>query len=175
LELHAIGEGWRQTVLQSMAMPTFRLGGLVRNQSSHFLDHFVMFEKRPGRVAALESARSGSPTALQSIAMTPHRRSRIRALFKRSDSTRALSRHQRSIQEGDSTDCGRGSRPDVGIAIELEDGLPPNPRRSRANSQQVIAKPGTQRSGRMDAGNAPSKVLSIRSRRDGSDTRDRDL
>jgi PAS domain S-box-containing protein len=95
--------------------------------------------------------------------------SRIRALFKRSDSTRALLDINEVIGEVTRLMADEASSRNVGIVIDLADGLPPT-LADRVQLQQVIANLARNGVDAMDSWDAPPRVLSIRSRRDGPDT-----
>jgi PAS domain S-box-containing protein len=92
--------------------------------------------------------------------------SRIRALFKRTDSTRALLNVNEVIAEVGRLIADEASRRNVGIGIDLEDGLPPT-MADRVQMQQVIANLARNGIDAMEAIDNSWRVLWIRSRRDG--------
>ncbi|MDB4893461.1 MAG: hypothetical protein JWL61_5316 [Gemmatimonadetes bacterium] len=95
--------------------------------------------------------------------------SRIRALFKRSDSKRALLDINEVIGEVIRLVADEASSRSVGIVTDLEVGLPPM-LADRVQVQQVIANLARNGLDAMNVVDGPAKVLSIRSRRDGPDT-----
>jgi PAS domain S-box-containing protein len=95
--------------------------------------------------------------------------SRIRALFKRSDSNRALLDMNDVIEEVVRLMADEASTRNVGIVIDLADDLP-STIADRVQVQQVIANLARNGVDAMESSDAASKVLSIRSRRDGRDT-----
>jgi PAS domain S-box-containing protein len=95
--------------------------------------------------------------------------SRIRALFKRSDSNRALLDMNEVIGEVVKLMADEASSRNVGIVVDLVDDLPPT-LADRVQVQQVIANLARNGVDAMDASDATSKVLSIRSRSDGPGT-----
>jgi hypothetical protein len=95
--------------------------------------------------------------------------SRIRALFKRSDSKRALLDINEVIGEVVRLVADEASSRSVGIVTDLEVGLPPM-LADRVQVQQVIANLARNGLDAMNVVDGPAKVLSIRSRRDGPDT-----
>jgi PAS domain S-box-containing protein len=93
--------------------------------------------------------------------------SRIRALFKRTDATRTLLDLNEVIGEVSRLIADEASSRNVGIAIDLEDGLPPT-LADRVQLQQVIANLARNGVDAMESVDGLSRVLSIRSRRDGA-------
>jgi signal transduction histidine kinase len=92
---------------------------------------------------------------------------RIRALFKRTDATRTLLDLNEVIDEVSRLIAAEASSRNVGITIDLEDGLPPT-LADRVQVQQVIANLARNGVDAMESVDGFSRVLSIRSRRDGT-------
>jgi len=92
--------------------------------------------------------------------------SRIRALFKRSDACRTLLDLNEVIDEVSRLLADEASSRNVDISTDLEEGLSPT-LADRVQLQQVIANLARNGIDAMDLVDGPSRVLSIRSRRDG--------
>ena len=93
--------------------------------------------------------------------------SRIRALFKRTDSTRARLDVNEVIDEVSRLIAGEASSLNVAIGTDLEPDLPPI-LADRVQMQQLIANLARNGIDAMESADGSARMLSIRSRRDGT-------